>query len=528
MPPASKLLPLNLRRSEALRRLPLVVAALLSLVSALLFALTRLHPLSPEVCRQPDPLPRNAEADALVVAEQALAAVLDQARSLRNGPHGPHVGLQPVLTLRGFRFCSPLEGSSFHANLVHQAFGGSLNSLPPTQRRSMAIALIDAMAEVVFTRVSADSPARKPLASQLLRYSCFMAAHANNTLVNHTSSQWLARLDAPTYFPMFTFDASSPAIAETLELSHGLGRASKKCTLKPHYKIVFSYLIHERSDILRRQFEALYDKDSLFVFHIDRRQSDFHFQVVQWIMTEFSMRKRCNVIVLSNRFPVFWGHSSIVQAQLESAFQALELASWDYIINLSAYDYPLKTPADMYKELQADPGKSYIQFWPEGDARRLGITHMTHHSETYPLEYDNFVREYPFAERYPPRKHHQWMILSRRFIETLRTDPDAMILWAWMEHTLIPDEAFYGTWALAPGNTIRNDVIDDMRRFVDIRLGDWHPSWLNISFTAKFTESHFLVRKMDPLYEIDLAEWMDDRRLHVTSWPNATESTMAV
>ena len=56
-----------------------------------------------------------------------------------------------------------------------------------------------------------------------------------------------------------------------------------------------------------------------------------------------------NFLLLNKR-----GSSSIVIAQLEGYFQLLDLADWDYAINLSAEDFPLMSTAAMHKTLEVD------------------------------------------------------------------------------------------------------------------------------------------------------------------------------
>jgi hypothetical protein len=46
------------------------------------------------------------------------------------------------------------------------------------------------------------------------------------------------------------------------------------------------------------------------------------------------------------------GSPYIVIAQLEGYFQLLDLADWDYAINLSAEDFPLMSTAAIHKKLE--------------------------------------------------------------------------------------------------------------------------------------------------------------------------------
>jgi hypothetical protein len=55
-----------------------------------------------------------------------------------------------------------------------------------------------------------------------------------------------------------------------------------------------------------------------------------------------------NVIMAKRRFSNILGHSSLLFSELSGFFELRDLADWDYVINLSSYDWPLRTNAEIH------------------------------------------------------------------------------------------------------------------------------------------------------------------------------------
>lgn len=68
-----------------------------------------------------------------------------------------------------------------------------------------------------------------------------------------------------------------------------------------------------------------------------------------------------NAFLLPSR-PVLWGRFSIVRAQLEAMRRGLAYP-WSHFITLSGQDFPLAPQERMVRELEAQPGASYLGFF---------------------------------------------------------------------------------------------------------------------------------------------------------------------
>jgi hypothetical protein len=139
---------------------------------------------------------------------------------------------------------------------------------------------------------------------------------------------------------------------------------------------------------------------------------------------------------------------------LQGFFELLDLADWDFVINLSAYDWPVRSTQDIYDSLIKHGDSSWIEYWRDpdsilllflllGSAGRLTRPHITLAEYKGPIHSKvTGLRWWPFPT-FHAYKQHQWMILSRSFIEYCQSSSQVFNLLAYMEHTWIPDESFF-------------------------------------------------------------------------------------
>ncbi|KAI8821838.1 core-2/I-branching enzyme-domain-containing protein [Fimicolochytrium jonesii] len=300
------------------------------------------------------------------------------------------------------------------------------------------------------------------------------------------------------------------------------------------YKIAYLLLVHERLDIFETLFAALYNTDGVFLIHVDSKRVDFKRKVREWLIRH-PIYKDARNIFLGRSFNLNWGASSIVFGQLQGFFSLMDVADWDYVVNLSGYDYPIRSSKSIHAILERDPGKVYIEHWQDPDTEwRMERAFFLAESKTYvktPTAAPD--RRFALDHRFRPMKHHQWMILPRDFISYLRKSQDAHDLLAWQEHSWIPDESYFAMVALSPKSGYADKIINDCKRFIFFDKGALHPIWIRDGDEHKLekganvevslppekrdnatnpTREYFFVRKINSLWEKKISGWMDDKR----------------
>lgn len=181
--------------------------------------------------------------------------------------------------------------------------------------------------------------------------------------------------------------------------------------LKKRYKIAYFIMAHANKKCLMAMMDALYSTEAIYLIHVDANFPDFKEEIKEWV--EYS--KFNNVHVMKASFYGQWGSSSLVFIELEGFFQLIDMAEWDYVINLSVYDYPLANTSTIHYILEKTPQKSYLAYWA-GDLetmRRLSFTAFTSESKKHFVIDFRRPRFFPWVGRFTPMKQSQWMVIFK-------------------------------------------------------------------------------------------------------------------
>lgn len=227
--------------------------------------------------------------------------------------------------------------------------------------------------------------------------------------------------------------------------------------------IAYFILVHRYPEQFKRLFRSIYDPANHYLVHIDKSSGVELDADIRDFLADFP-----NSEVLLGKTAT-WGGYSLVDAELRGMAQLLKMnRDWEFFINLSGQDYPLKSQASIIDFLSRHRGKEFIKvldqrkFRPE-TMKRVG---------RYVLEFESrVVRTWlprPFLADASPYIGNQWMIVSRRFCEFVCHDPQAARYKSFYKNTFIADEGFFQTVMM--NTQSHGDIVSD-----DMRMIDWVP-----------------------------------------------------
>jgi hypothetical protein len=122
--------------------------------------------------------------------------------------------------------------------------------------------------------------------------------------------------------------------------------------------IAYAIFAHRDGPQLARLLSRVYAAENLYYVHVDARRPD-----VRRAAEEFASKTPSrNVHLLPSR-RIVWGGWSLARAQLAAMRSALgDERHWDYFINLSGQDYPLRTQQTIRASLaQSPPGSNFME-----------------------------------------------------------------------------------------------------------------------------------------------------------------------
>ncbi len=121
------------------------------------------------------------------------------------------------------------------------------------------------------------------------------------------------------------------------------------------FPIAFSILVYGDIEQVERLLRAIYMPQNYYCLHVDTKAPDVMHRAVRSIVRCFP-----NVFVASRLERVFWGHISVVRAEM-NCLQDLLQYHWKYFINLSGQMFPLHSNRDLIKILTLYDGANDIE-----------------------------------------------------------------------------------------------------------------------------------------------------------------------
>jgi hypothetical protein len=265
-------------------------------------------------------------------------------------------------------------------------------------------------------------------------------------------------------------------------------------------RIAFLILAHKNPSQLERMLNAMDHPAFDYFIHVDRKadQSAFGF-----------LSKRNRVYFIRHAIKVFWGRYSLVQATLNGIGEILQSGEYDYIHVMSAQDFPIKPPQEIYQYLQDKKGSEFITCIKESDNHEwwqdaaLHVWRYNFHNWRIPGKYR---LQFLANKLLPPRKypiaghlvvgHSNWFTLTgacaRYMIDYLVDHPEVV---RFFKYTWGADELIFSTVVY---NSRFQEKIEKSLVYIDWSERVANPKLLTIKdFHAIMTSGCLFARKFD-------------------------------
>ncbi|OAM51581.1 glycosyl transferase [Methylovorus sp. MM2] len=226
--------------------------------------------------------------------------------------------------------------------------------------------------------------------------------------------------------------------------------------------IAYFILVHRYPNQFKRLFKAIYDPTNHYLIHVDKRSGSELAIEVREFLVDYP-----NVSILESK-KMLWGGYSLVDAELRGIKHLLKMGlEWDFFINLSGQDFPLKTQSYIKHFLSKNIGSDFLKIADQNKIRPDTL----HRIEDYVTEHENEittstpVQKRPFLSGVTPYIGNQWMILSRSFCEFLTNSQEVDRFREFYRNTLIADEGFFQTVIM--NTSYLPTIINDDKRAID-------------------------------------------------------------
>ncbi|MDO3425903.1 beta-1,6-N-acetylglucosaminyltransferase [Chryseobacterium sp. APV1] len=271
-------------------------------------------------------------------------------------------------------------------------------------------------------------------------------------------------------------------------------------------RIAYFIMLHHKPEVFKEMFEKIYTRDQFYLIHIDRKAKADLTEEIQNYLVRFP-----NVYILES-VNIVSGGFSMIQTELNAMEYLLNASiEWDYFINLSGEDSPLKSQQIIRQFLTVNKGRNYIFYYDQKFYRPDTLKRIQNHFTELTHKISSYVYRREFMKGVVPYIGGKWFMFTRETCVFLTNNKKVMDFEDYYLHTLLPAESFFQTVLM---NTDFTDIIvnDDKRAVID------HPFFGKDLHTDHFIESlksgnHLFIRKMNKQTHQNLLDYIQESYL---------------
>jgi hypothetical protein len=228
-----------------------------------------------------------------------------------------------------------------------------------------------------------------------------------------------------------------------------------------HVRIAYFIMVHHKPEVFKAMFQKIYTRDQFYLIHIDRKAKEEITDEIQMYLVRFP-----NVYILES-INIVSGGFSMIQAELDAMEFLLNVSQeWDYFVNLSGEDYPLKSQNIIRQFLTVNNGRNYLFFYDQKFYRPDTLQRIQNHFTELSYKISSLMYKREFMKDVTPYIGGKWVIFTRDTCAFLANNKKVMNFEDYYLHTLLPAESFFQTVLM---NTSFNDLIvnDDKRAIIE-------------------------------------------------------------
>ncbi|XP_074594181.1 xylosyltransferase oxt isoform X2 [Brevipalpus obovatus] len=252
-----------------------------------------------------------------------------------------------------------------------------------------------------------------------------------------------------------------PNFCSLEKLPHNSVNLPSSSTLPEPIRIAFILSLNNRSlrQILRL-FSRIYDSKHFYLIHVDKRRN-YLFHELKEHLKGFS-----NVYFSKNRMSTIWGGFSFLEMLIESMKELLKLSGWDFVINLSESDYPVKPLRRLEQFLGLYKRYNFVRATSQNLKKfvsKQGLDRTFYQCED---------RVWRLGPRTIPRGlkisgGSDWFCLTREFCEYVSHGDDAMLreVRTLFKYSLLASESFFHT--VLQNSHFCDSIVDNNLRLVN-------------------------------------------------------------
>ena len=277
-------------------------------------------------------------------------------------------------------------------------------------------------------------------------------------------------------------------------------------------KLAHLILAHANPTQLLRLVTKLKHNDAHIFIHLDEKTDIQPFRFIS---------DNKNVFFIKNRYRVYWGGYSIVQATVNSFEEILATGNaYDYINLLSGQDYPIKNVKVIHDFFTANPGQIFMNFLSVKNEWQEALPRIErYHLLNWHLPFGTYTAERMVNALLPVRHlpkgiepvgRSQWFTATPESIAYIvQYVRDNRKIVEFFKLTWAPDEMIFHT--ILYNSEFRNKMVNDNLLYVDWSERKPSPKLLNMEDAVALRHSEkFFARKFNIAIDSKILDYLDE------------------
>jgi len=268
-------------------------------------------------------------------------------------------------------------------------------------------------------------------------------------------------------------------------------------------RIAYFIMVHHKPDVFRAMFEKIYTRDQFYLIHIDRKAKPEITEEIQVYLMQYP-----NAFILES-MNIVPGGFSMIQAELNAMEYLLNVSrDWDYFINLSGEDHPLKSQNIIRQFLTANNGRNYLFYYDQKYYRPDTLQRIQNHFTELTHKISSLIYKREFMDGVIPYIGGKWFMFTRETCTFLINNKRVMDFEDYYLHTLLPAESFFQTVLM---NTVFKDIIvnDDKRASIEKNFFNKNQYYTHLIESLKKSNQLF-IRKVNHTTNESILQYIND------------------
>lgn len=263
-------------------------------------------------------------------------------------------------------------------------------------------------------------------------------------------------------------------------------------------RIAYFIMVHHQPDKFKSLFQKIYARDQVYLIHIDRKAKDVFTEEIQQFIIQFP-----NVYILES-MNINPGGFSIIQTQINAMEFLLNVnEGWDFFINLSGEDQPLKSQSIIRKFLGQNRNKNYLFYYDQKFYRPDTLQRIHNHFTELAYRISSLIYKREFMKDVVPYIGGKWVIFTRETCRFFSMNDKVMVFEDFYLHTFLPGDSFFQTVLM--NTAFREIIVNDDKRAVS---GSCQNSAELIQELKN--SSQLFIRNLDPATDKDIFTYIEE------------------